>query len=467
MQKPSRIVVLACSALACAGLAAAISAQAQSMEDLLKRSVNEAIDKATQPKAKNKKNKQSSQAADAAQQVTGSVAGAELASGATVPRPIAQAPVSRTPSVLWQTKLGFRDWGDLALANGVIVGSNSSGKGGLFAVDASTGQLRWKLATSNSTGESPASDGTIAVVAWTRGTVLASYSLADGRLAWTKPFEMVPGGVPIVSGDTVIAQGSDGFVYAFDLASGAERRKRQYARLKPDCTAAQPALADGVLYLATGIGHPAGDKNDYFLHAIDVGTGEERWRYNPLSKYPDNYGACLRQIVVVGDTVVATSDEYLYGIDRTTGRQKYRVETREEKSAATFYGLVASGDRVFAVSDHQFWAIEARTGRTAWSLPGEYRRFFPGTAAGDGIVYFQGRVHGVDTGPDDGQGILHAVDPRSGQILWSLKNQTKEPWAFDVPVVGRGALYVATNGTLLKVATQPGLPDRAHQELVE
>lgn len=426
-------------------------AQAQSLEDLLKRSVDEVIDKATQPKPKNKKNKQP---ADSVGQAVGPKAAANLTNGTTVPRPVAQAPVTRTPTVLWQTKLGFRDWGDLALADGVIVGSNSSGKGGLFAVNASTGELRWKLVSSNSTGDSPASDGKHVVVSWTRGTALASYALADGRLAWSKPFEMVPDGVPIVSGDTVIAQSRDGFVYVLDIATGADRRKQQYSRMKTDCTAGRPALADGVLYVATGIAHPNGDKNDYLLHAIDVATGEERWRYNPLSKYPDNYGACLRQIVVVGDTVVAASDEYLYGIDRATGRQKYRVETREETRPATFYGLVASGDRVFAVSDNQFWAIEAHTGSTAWSLPGEYRRFFPGTAAGEGVVYFQGRVEGVDTAPDDGQGILHAVDPRSGQILWSLKNDTKEPWSFDVPLVERGALYVATNGTLLKVSTQ-------------
>jgi outer membrane protein assembly factor BamB len=281
---------------------------------------------------------------------------------------------------------------------------------------------------------------------------LAAYSLADGREAWSKPFEMVPEGEPVVFRDTVFAQSKDGYLYVFDVATGTERWKRQYSRRKTDCTTGRPALADGVLYLATGIAHPNGGKDDYFLHAIDATTGEERWRYNPLSKYPDNYGACIKQIVVAGDTVVGASDEYLYGLDRATGRQKYRVETREETQPATFYGLVATGDRVFAVSDNQFWAIEAQTGRTAWSLPGSYRRYFPGTAADGNVVYFHGLVAGVDPGTDDGRGVLHAVDASSGQVLWSLKNDTREPWGFDVPVVDRDAIYVATNGTLLKVA---------------
>ena len=56
------------------------------------------------------------------------------------------------------------------------------------------------------------------------------------------------------------------------------------------------------------------------------------------------------------------------------------------------------------------------------------------------------------SGPDDGRGVLHAVDASSGQVLWSLRNDTKEPWGFDVPVVDRDGIYVATNGTLLKVA---------------
>lgn len=455
MQKPAALLkTLAGTAVICVGLVANASVHAQSFEDFLKRSVDgaidEAIDTATQPKQKNTKKKQ--QQTDVTQPVASAVTGSSIATGTTVPRPVAQTAGTHSPAVLWQTKLGFRDWGGLALANGVIVGGNSTNKGGLYAVNASDGELRWKLTTSNSTGESPASDGKLVVVSWTRGTALAAYSLADGRPAWTKSFEMVPDGVPIVSGDTVIAQSKDGFVYLFDMATGMERRKQQYSRIKTDCTTGRPALADGVMYLATGIGHPNGDKRDYFLHAIDASTGEERWRYNPLSKYPDNYGACLGQIVVVGDTVVAASDEYLYGVDRSTGKQKYRVETREETRPATFYGLVASGDRVFAVSDNHFWAIEAHTGRTAWSLPGRYRKFFPGTAAGDGVVYFHGLVEGVDTGPDDGRGVLHAVDAKSGQVLWSLKNDTKEPWSFDVPVVDGDAIYVATNGTLLKVS---------------
>ncbi len=364
---------------------------------------------------------------------------------------IAQAAVRQTPTIIWATKLGFRDWGDVVRVNGLIVGSNSSGHGGLFAVDEATGKLRWKVVTSNMTGESPASDGKFVVVPWTTDPALAAYTLATGKLAWTKPFDPVDDGQPVIVDGLVIAQHEDGYLYAFDVATGAERWKYQYARKSNWCAAGQPAVADGIVYISSGLQSPANSKTDYFLHAIDAKTGQELWRYNPLSQYPNNYGACLVEVLAVGDTIVAVSDEYLYGVDRATGQQKYRVDTMDGTRRKHLRGLVQASGYVYGVTQGQFWAVDARTGRTAWTLPGEYSDTFVGTAAADGVVYFQGRVAGIDTGPKDSGGVLHAVDVQTRQVLWSFKYPTEEPWSFGIPVAADGAIFVGTYQTMLKL----------------
>jgi outer membrane protein assembly factor BamB len=200
-------------------------------------------------------------------------------------------------------------------------------------------------------------------VLWTTNPALAAYTLATGKQAWTKPFDPVDEGRPVIVDGLLIAQHEDGFLYAFDAK-----------------------------------------------------TGQELWRYNPLSEYLNNYGACLVEVLAVGDTIVAVSDEYLYGVDGATGKEKYRLDTRDGTRRKPLRGLVQAGGYVYGVTAGQFWAIDARTGRTAWTLPGEYSDTFVGTAAADGVVYFQGRVGGVDTGPNDGNGILHAVDVQTRQV---------------------------------------------------
>lgn len=113
-------------------------------------------------------------------------------------------------------------------------------------------------------------------------------------------------------------------------------------------------------------------------------------------------------------------------------------------------GLVQLDGHVYGMTEKVFRAVEARTGRTVWSLPGEYRDQFTATAVANGLVFFQGRVAGVDAGADRG-GILHALDPRTRQLQWSFTYATDEAWAFGPPVVADGALFVATYGTLLKL----------------
>jgi outer membrane protein assembly factor BamB len=115
------------------------------------------------------------------------------------------------------------------------------------------------------------------------------------------------------------------------------------------------------------------------------------------------------------------------------------------------FGLVRLDGTVYGMTEKFFHAVDARTGRTVWSLPGEYRDQFTATAVGEGVVYFQGRIAGVDTAPPEEGGILHALDPRARQLLWSFTYRTSSPWSFGAPVASGGALYVATNGTLLKL----------------
>ena len=72
-------------------------------------------------------------------------------------------------------------------------------------------------------------------------------------------------GSPVVVGDTVYFANLDGQVYALEVETGS-RKWRFNART---FTASSPAVADGVLYIASFTG----------VFAVDTETGQQLWRY--------------------------------------------------------------------------------------------------------------------------------------------------------------------------------------------
>ena len=97
-------------------------------------------------------------------------------------------PLREVPSVAWETRPGFRDFGALASAAGVIVSSNTSGKGGTFAFDAATGKLLWSARGGHLRGQPFADNDTAWFVTTAAGGTtsrLTSHVLKTGVVRWS------------------------------------------------------------------------------------------------------------------------------------------------------------------------------------------------------------------------------------------------------------------------------------------
>lgn len=368
--------------------------------------------------------------------------------GAVAPA-AAQAPLRTAPTVAWAATAGFRDWGAVVKVGDLVIGANVNGRGGLYAVDDATGKVKWRVGTEHGS-EAPVSDGRVVVMPWWQAEAIAAYAVTTGKPMWRVPFRFVRTNPIALADGLVIAQnGTDGSLHAFDVATGAERWTLKITTRFWACGAA-PVIADGTIYVASGVQTPADAKKDYFLHAIDLQTGQERWRYNPQPEYP-NAGTCLTAIVPVGDTIVATGDAYLYGIDRQTGRHKYRAEPRDHGRREPLFGLVSAGAYVFGMSRGQISAFDPRSGRVAWQLDGAFRDGFAAMAAADGVLYFQGFLPARDAARGEANGILHAIDVATREFLWDFTYRTEEPWSFHRVTPFDGGLYVDTYKVLLKL----------------
>ncbi len=198
------------------------------------------------------------------------------------------------------------------VAQGLVV--FGSGDHHVYALDAVTGALRWKVRTGNVVHASPAvADGTVYIGSW------------DGRL------------------------------YALDLATGAQRWSVQTG-LDPLMHNQQgfqssPAVADGVVYVGC---------RDAHLYALDAATGAERWRFSTGASWVVGSPAVARGRVIFG-----TSDSSrLHILDAKTGQPI----AQQDAKAYLFSSPTVAGDAfVIGVLNGSVQAHELDSGALRWA----------------------------------------------------------------------------------------------------
>lgn len=238
------------------------------------------------------------------------------------------------------------------LADGaVIVGS---GDGNLYALDALSGEERWRYQTGGRIRSSPAAaDGRVYV--GSADGVLYAIEVETGRLAWR--FETWGAG-----------QSSADFGY--------DRKTIQ----------SSPAVADGAVFFGS---------RDGKLYAVDAATGRERWRHDNGSPWVVGSPA-----VADGRVYVGSSDGlFVHALDAATGEEIWRLST----GARVFSSPAVSGDRLY-LGHHgrRLLSIERASGELAWELP-------LGAAIMSSPIIHDGRIY---VGADDGR--LYAVDAVAG-----------------------------------------------------
>jgi len=190
-----------------------------------------------------------------------------------------------------------------------------SGDGHVYALDARTGALRWKVATGDVVHASPAvADGLVLVGSW------------------------------------------DHWFYALDAATGAVRWKFATGQ-DPDIhnqvgISSSACVVDGTVYVGCRDGH---------LYALDERTGKPRWAYSTK-------GAWVSGSPVVADGAVwfgSGSDKRFLAVDARTGAKRY-----EQKLArGVFASATVAGGLVYLGGlDGKLSAVERASGRTLYSF---------------------------------------------------------------------------------------------------
>ena len=135
------------------------------------------------------------------------------------------APLRTAPVETLTVNPGFRDWAPTVLTGTTIIGGNSSNRGGLFAVDAIAGRLKWTFRpTGTASGNPfvatrPAVSGGIVIAPM--GNTLMAVTIATGREAWRGPATALSAAVA-ADGGLGIVLGEDANFHAVNTATGRE-----------------------------------------------------------------------------------------------------------------------------------------------------------------------------------------------------------------------------------------------------
>ena len=282
-------------------------------------------------------------------------------------------------AVLWRAELGGAGHRQRVSADGDLVFAGTQiedePRGVVEAIDIATGQIVWSRTVGSAVKTAPAVWGEIVVVAEVSGDV-HGLRRESGELVWTVP------------------------------SSDPLRRFAWNA----------PTIAEGVAYL--------GDQSD--LRAIDVGTGDVRWRRTDLSPHHNlvNHAAPL----IIDDLLVMgfwPTPQHPVGLDRRTGANIWTTPERSDDLFIALKTLLVMGtaaydpaeDTVLMPALGHTVAVERATGTIRWATahPGTFSPASPVVTPGGYVATVTG--HGI-----------RMLSPVDGAIIWDLEIDGDAPF---------------------------------------
>jgi outer membrane protein assembly factor BamB len=287
---------------------------------------------------------------------------------------------SETGRQIWKRTTGGPAPCTPAVANGIVYATSYDGK--FYALDAKTGSIKWKFATEGERrfeakgihGLQPKNqtipdqfDCFLSSPVVVQGGVyfgsgdghLYALDAVSGELKWKFKTGDVIHASPAYADGTLFVGSWDSYFYAVDAATGKEKWKFHGGE---DPTIhnqvgfqSSAAVVDGVVYVGC---------RDAHLYALDAATGKEKWKiFNDLS------WVIVSPAVVDGKVVFATSDSSLFRVaEAATGKELLKKEDK----AYMFSSPVVAGDVVLiGVLNGTLQARDLKTGEPLWDYQTE------------------------------------------------------------------------------------------------
>ena len=300
-------------------------------------------------------------------------------------------PGDRRISWLWRARLGpvYRRPGVDEAARTLFVPSADQY---LYALDAGTGQIRWRFAAGAPVLSEPlvAPAGQHDYVVFGAGERLLAVDAATGQLTWSVPGRGFFAGRVACDGRRVYAAAADGYARAYDLATGREAWSHQMVSGDRHRVALYSGW-DNVVVLGAGavvVATVSGSR------ALDAATGAPRWTFPGSTMYPP--------AVVLGDgsALFTTEQGVVSRVRLADGGALWRASLGVRVQNA---GLAVAGDSAWVVSaDGRLIRVRLADGHEQSSVRYTLTQCFSAPAiVGDILITGDqdGLVHGIRLPP--------------------------------------------------------------------
>ncbi len=312
------------------------------------------------------------------------------------------------PAQLWRVQVDGEIQSAPAIVDGILY--FGAGDGGVYAVDAGTGEEIWRYQAVSGISSSPAVIMGVVYIGSEDGTLYA-LNAADGGGLWTVT-GLQANASPVVVGNALYVGDEDGYLRALDTATGEE-----FWRAPLNAAADRsPAVADGVVYQGS---------SDGVLHTFDAITGEPGWALKL-----DGDGTITTTVVSGGAVYQGTfggAENHFLALDATTGDELWRFDS---DSGSGFYPAAVGGKTVYTpASDGIVYALDAGTGAEQW-------RFETG-----GQINAAPALVGETLYVANNDGLLFALDVATGAEQWRFTVEGEPHFG---PVLTGGVAYLGT-----------------------
>ncbi|MCB9667188.1 MAG: PQQ-binding-like beta-propeller repeat protein [Myxococcales bacterium] len=220
----------------------------------------------------------------------------------------------------------------------------------------------------------------------------------------------------------ILAEGQNRLV-AIDLRTGEPR----WRFVSPAGTMFQMSRLGRVLVVVCG---------DSAVHALDVGSGEVVWRFSQPGRF------CMKPYISAESAFVVTSEAggergTLYGLDLYSGKMRWNQELEGSPLAPPVAGNGIVTVPFLAADQRHMASFEMSHGQMRWCVAD------PGLGQGGSALQIDNRM--IINAPT---GNLTALDSHTGEIHWTHK--LSDPASDDIPrqldpVLRGGALFVPSS----------------------
>jgi outer membrane protein assembly factor BamB len=276
----------------------------------------------------------------------------------------------------------------------------------LYALDARTGEFKWKYPTEAGIASSPCVWQDLVIVG-SEDRLLYAVRTKTGRIAWTLPTKGCIRSSPRALGEFVFVGSDDHGIYAVGARNGQLRWKFEAMRaVRSSATFTESCVVFG--------------SEDCVLYALDYSTGKSRWKFRTGGPIVSTAVADEQRLYV------GSMDWLIYALDVKSGWPvwQYRTGDRVVSSPAL------ADDRLYIGSvDEHLYCLDARWGKLIWRTPLGGQVTSSPAVSGDRV--YVGAANGT----------VFCLQSATGKIVWRYATQGPVPSS---PAVVDGVVYIGS-----------------------